>query len=501
MSEEIKIRTQVYLNDPEFFCNKSWTMSFNFNTKSWISFHSYIPNWYIGDNNFFYSGINGCCTDIDGEFTALVGPLDKIITTTTTTTATKLTTTTTTIPVKPIDCELEATAIYTSCELEGTGIITVPSVPTTTICARPANLPIFTFITGYQINADPAVDSTGSLEDACNAISITKLNNPDVTLLGFSLSAVSLNIGEVVYYDGASTDCTLVPDGWYYTPEGQAFGFAYRVESGVIVENTECDCGTLTTTTTLAVTVNECCGILFTDGIDVYSYNFSDMTILNVPGFASTYGIGMTSNYLWSVTTAFLQWDITTSPFTATYNTSIPFPGTFTTSSGIVAINDSTIIAIDDSVTPVEVVELVIDNPISPSFMTPSVQFALQADRIAVGNMLYTNEGKLIVINQDTITSDYYLTQYDYATGTIELDLNIGAIAPTSIYQCECTIYISADTLDGSVVYAIEKTSPNTLLEATSLSVTALLSATQSATCVGASLNDSVVTTTTTTTL
>ena len=500
----LKLRTQIYLTDTDYFCNKSWTISFNFNTKSWISFHSYIPNWYIADNNFFYSGINGCCTDIDidaNSFTAIVGTLNKVVTTTTTTTIMVTTTTSTTIPVKPIDCELEATAIYTSCELEGTGIITVPSVPTTTICARPANLPTFTFISGYQINTDPAVDSTGSLEDACNAISITKVNNPDVTLLGFSLSAVSLNIGEVVYYDGASTDCTLVPDGWYYTPEGQAFGFAYRVESGVIVENTECDCGTLTTTTTLPVTVNECCGILFTDGIDVYSYNFSDMTILNVPGFVSTYGIGMTSNYLWSVTTAFLQWDITTSPFTATYNTSIPFPGGFTTSSGIVAINDSTIIAIDDSVTPLEVVELVIDNPISPSFMTPSVQFALQADRTAVGNMLYTNEGKLIVINQDVITSDYYLTQYDYATGTIELDLNIGAIAPTSIYQCDCTIYISADTLDGSVVYAIEKTSPNTLLEATSLSVTALLSATQSATCVGASLNDSVVTTTTTTTL
>ena len=51
------IRKRVYLSDREYFCNKSWTLSYNMNTQSWISFHSYIPNWYIAENNFFYSGI------------------------------------------------------------------------------------------------------------------------------------------------------------------------------------------------------------------------------------------------------------------------------------------------------------------------------------------------------------------------------------------------------------------------------------------------------------
>ena len=48
--------TIVYLTDLTYFCNKSWTLSFNMNTKSWVSFHSYLPNYYIGDNNFYYSG-------------------------------------------------------------------------------------------------------------------------------------------------------------------------------------------------------------------------------------------------------------------------------------------------------------------------------------------------------------------------------------------------------------------------------------------------------------
>jgi len=54
------LRTVVKLVDPRYFCNKSWTLSFNLNTKTWISFHSYLPNFYMGENNFFYSGLNDC---------------------------------------------------------------------------------------------------------------------------------------------------------------------------------------------------------------------------------------------------------------------------------------------------------------------------------------------------------------------------------------------------------------------------------------------------------
>ena len=80
----------VYLEDEKYFCNKSWTISFDFNTKSWISFHSYIPNFYIGENNFFYSGINGCCTsDGSGNLEVIAGELLPPTLPTTTTTTTK----------------------------------------------------------------------------------------------------------------------------------------------------------------------------------------------------------------------------------------------------------------------------------------------------------------------------------------------------------------------------------------------------------------------------
>jgi hypothetical protein len=94
----------VYLTDVEYFCNKSWTLSFNFNTKSWTSFHSYIPNWYIAENNFFYSGLNGGC-DLEAIAAEEV----------------------------PVDCEFDGTAIYQiNCTIDGTAILQPTTTTTTT---------------------------------------------------------------------------------------------------------------------------------------------------------------------------------------------------------------------------------------------------------------------------------------------------------------------------------------------------------------------------------
>ena len=90
-SEFNVIRTEVHLTDRNYFCNKSWTLSYNINTQSWISFHSYIPNWYIAENNFFYSGTIDCCDEIDFIVGEMVSepPLPTTTSTTTTTTTTE----------------------------------------------------------------------------------------------------------------------------------------------------------------------------------------------------------------------------------------------------------------------------------------------------------------------------------------------------------------------------------------------------------------------------
>jgi len=109
-------RQIVELTDSTYFCNKSWTLSYNVNTQSWTSFHSYIPNFYIAENNFFYSGLNENC---DLELLAI----EEISTTSTTSTTT----------TSPYDCSLVGEASIPKCNLTGRASGTTTTSTTTTI--------------------------------------------------------------------------------------------------------------------------------------------------------------------------------------------------------------------------------------------------------------------------------------------------------------------------------------------------------------------------------
>lgn len=51
-------RIEIALGEKPYFTDCSWTVSYNFYTQSWTSFHSYKPNYYIDFIDFFGSGIN-----------------------------------------------------------------------------------------------------------------------------------------------------------------------------------------------------------------------------------------------------------------------------------------------------------------------------------------------------------------------------------------------------------------------------------------------------------
>lgn len=243
----LAIRTRVYLSDRDYFCNKSWTLSFNLNTKSWTSFHSYVPNFYIDQNNFFYSGLNGCpdTFDIEGGFELFSGTIDKVPPTTTTTTTAPFVTTTTTTTV--IDCEIQAEAFVVDCSLEGIAIDT--SEPP--MCTRPIGLEAYSFMTGYVENCEPEVIVYTSLLDACSAISYLSTVNLDNIQVNFiTVTTSSLDVSSIVYFDAYSNDCTLVEDGFYFTEESAASGIVYEIVNGVIVAIHDCNNPTTTTTTT-----------------------------------------------------------------------------------------------------------------------------------------------------------------------------------------------------------------------------------------------------------
>lgn len=59
-----KEKLTVELGDPEYFDNYSFTVSFDFDNKAWISYHSYIPNFFVGYPHNYISGYNGAVSEL-----------------------------------------------------------------------------------------------------------------------------------------------------------------------------------------------------------------------------------------------------------------------------------------------------------------------------------------------------------------------------------------------------------------------------------------------------
>ena len=207
---------------------------------------SYIPNWYIAENNFFYSGINACCDDAVFEaFAAVVTPPEE--TTTTTSTERPATTSTTTTL---LDCTIEGTAEIVGCTLEGVAYITEPPAPPP--CQRPTNLQLYSFVYGYAPSTGPSIISSLTSTDACLAVGA--VFESGATPLLFTVSAANLFIGQTVYFGGIGiTDCNTLGDGWYFVNNSTSIGTIYNVVGGVIVEIFTCPNYTTTTTSTTII--------------------------------------------------------------------------------------------------------------------------------------------------------------------------------------------------------------------------------------------------------
>ena len=60
LREEVEPDIEVIeLGDERYFKECSWTVSYSPLTQSWVSYHSYKPNYYIGYNDYFQSGVTG----------------------------------------------------------------------------------------------------------------------------------------------------------------------------------------------------------------------------------------------------------------------------------------------------------------------------------------------------------------------------------------------------------------------------------------------------------
>ena len=163
---DISVKKYVEVTDLEYFCNKSWTASFNLNTKSWVSFHTYLPNFYIGENNFFYSGLNEGC-----DITAVaVTPIPSPTTTTTTTII--------------IYCNLTGTAVVTGypCALEGDVECTDCTTTTTTTTAPNCTLTAGSVQESYLLYSEDRFHFSNSILGTCIAVASPAYYEPGALL-------------------------------------------------------------------------------------------------------------------------------------------------------------------------------------------------------------------------------------------------------------------------------------------------------------------------------
>ena len=186
------VKRYVEITDLNYFCNKSWTVSFNFNTKSWVSFHTYIPNFYIGENNFFYSGLNEGCDISAVAVTEIPSP-----TTTTTTTVIYY-------------CNLSGTAVVTDspCILQGTADCTdCTTTTTTTSTTTTINPESYNYYTFTPCTGGVGTDYRSILSLALYDVYAFQASPPDRTCYTITDITAASNVNDLPTIYGPKSSC------------------------------------------------------------------------------------------------------------------------------------------------------------------------------------------------------------------------------------------------------------------------------------------------------
>ena len=219
---------------------------------------------------------------------------------------------------------------------------------------------------------------------------------------------------------------------------------------------------TPTPTPTIGVPCLDDCSILFNDGNIITSYNFTlgTTTILN-PYISGTIPISSdiahTSNkiFMYNIYEIY-EYDYTNCPFSATFNRIINIPSPFILGNGLTVKNNTTLL----SSTPV-FGSILFEIDITTTNAIINILFPF-TNRFVLGDILYTNtpQPKILATLGD-ISGNNFLSQYDYNTGNLEVDININSIiGPFGVFIENGQIYV---TSAGGEVWNVSLTFPYAL--------------------------------------
>jgi hypothetical protein len=151
------------------------------------------------------------------------------------------------------------------------------------------------------------------------------------------------------------------------------------------------------------------------------------------------------------------EYNITLSPFSGSSSRSYYVPGL---GPGLFAKNDTTLISSSGSPIGNTVGEIALFRGVAT--FTP--KFNLPTNREITGDIILTTNNKLITSNIDSFTFVEYITQQDYTTGVVEVDINLSSyLFPTPIVDVfglfidSGNIYFTVATGD---VYSIDNVFP-----------------------------------------
>ena len=196
----------------------------------------------------------------------------------------------------------------------------------------------------------------------------------------------------------------------------------YTNVTGATVTNTNVPC-------CYTPTISECT-VLFNYSTNVSAYfPSSNNSMFLSSSFAGSADVAHTTTKLWvydGTIQEIQEYDITLSPWSATFNRTITYPSGVYLGSGLGAITNTQLISTNTLTSPHEIIVL----DITTNTAVSTVIGTLGTDRAVAGDILLTTTNKILVTNADIISSNQYLTQYSYPSGTFEVEVDITSSTP-----------------------------------------------------------------------
>lgn len=203
---------------------------------------------------------------------------------------------------------------------------------------------------------------------------------------------------------------------------------------------------TPTVTPTPGIPCIDECNVLFNDNstISAYDLNTNTVTVLNpyitgaIPGSAD---IAHTANKIFMPTgNQIYEYTYTNCPFSASLTRIINIPSPISLGVGLAVKDNNTLISSNQNISMIEI-------DITTTNAVITTLFPIPAPRVIMGDILYTTSAqpKLLVTFGNVLFVGVALTQFDYSTGNIDVDININAInGPFGIFVDNGQIYVTA---------------------------------------------------------